>query len=48
MGDMGMHARLVAPVYGSLFTYGYVRKPVAPGQMRVDKIIEGLGLLGLR
>jgi 3-dehydroquinate dehydratase-1 len=48
MGEIGMHSRLVAPVYGSLFTYGYVRKPVAPGQMRVDKIIEGLGLLGLR
>lgn len=48
MGEIGMHSRLVAPVYGSMFTYGYVRKPVAPGQMRVDKIIEGLELLGLR
>jgi 3-dehydroquinate dehydratase-1 len=48
MGEIGMHSRLVASVYGSLFTYGYVREPVAPGQMRVDKIIEGLGLLGLR
>lgn len=48
MGDIGMHSRLVAPVYGSLFTYGYVRKPVAPGQMRVDRIIYGLRILGLR
>jgi len=48
MGEIGMHTRLVAPVYGSLFTYGYVRKPVAPGQIRVDKILEGLKLLGLR
>ncbi len=48
MGDTGMHSRLMAPIYGSLFTYGYVRKPVAPGQMRVDKIIEGLQILGLR
>ncbi len=48
MGEAGMHSRLMAPVYGSILTYGYVRKPVAPGQMRVDKIIEGLGLLGLR
>lgn len=48
MGEMGAHSRIVAPVYGSQFTYGYVRKPVAPGQMRVDKIVEGLVLLGLR
>lgn len=48
MGEVGAHSRIVAPVYGSLLTYGYVRKPVAPGQMRVDKILEGLKLLGLR
>ncbi len=48
MGDIGAHSRIMAPVYGSLLTYGYVKKPTAPGQMRVDKIIEGLKLLGLR
>lgn len=48
MGEIGAHSRIVAPLYGSLLTYGYVKKPVAPGQMRVDKIIEGLTLLGLR
>ncbi|WP_174589696.1 type I 3-dehydroquinate dehydratase [Methanocella conradii] len=48
MGDIGAHSRIVAPVYGSVFSYGYVREPVAPGQMRVDRIIEGLRLLGLR
>ena len=48
MGEIGAHSRIMAPVYGSQFTYGYVRKPVAPGQMRVDRIIEGLKLLGLR
>jgi 3-dehydroquinate dehydratase-1 len=48
MGEVGAHSRIVAPVYGSLLTYGYVRKPVAPGQMRVDKILKGLKLLGLR
>lgn len=48
MGDIGRHSRIVAPLYGSLLTYGYVRKPVAPGQMRVDEIAEGLRLLGLR
>ena len=48
MGEIGAHSRIMAPVYGSQFTYGYVRKPVAPGQMRVDRIVEGLKLLGLR
>jgi 3-dehydroquinate dehydratase I len=48
MGEIGAHSRIIAPLYGSLLTYGYVKKPVAPGQMRVDKIVEGLRLLGLR
>ncbi len=48
MGSIGMHSRIVAPVYGSLLTYGYVRRPVAPGQIRVDRILEGLKILGLR
>jgi 3-dehydroquinate dehydratase-1 len=48
MGDIGKHSRIMAPVYGSLLTYGYVRKPVAPGQMRVDEIVKGLHLIGLR
>lgn len=48
MGSLGQHSRLVAPVYGSLLTYGYVRRPVAPGQVRVDRLLEGLKILGLR
>jgi 3-dehydroquinate dehydratase-1 len=48
MGSLGMHSRICAPVYGSLLTYGYVRRPVAPGQIRVDRILEGLKILGLR
>jgi 3-dehydroquinate dehydratase-1 len=48
MGSLGMHSRMMAPVYGSLLTYGYVRRPVAPGQIRVDRILEGLKILGLR
>jgi 3-dehydroquinate dehydratase I len=48
MGSLGMHSRIVAPVYGSLLTYGYVRRPVAPGQIRVDRLLEGLKILGLR
>jgi len=48
MGSLGMHSRLLTPVYGSCMTYGYVRRPVAPGQLRVDKLLEGLKILGLR
>lgn len=48
MGELGSHSRIMAPVYGSLLTYGYVRRPVAPGQIRVDRILEGLKILGLR
>ncbi|HMK46296.1 MAG TPA: type I 3-dehydroquinate dehydratase [Methanocella sp.] len=48
MGSLGQHSRLMAPVYGSLLTYGYVRRPVAPGQIRVDQLLQGLKILGLR
>jgi len=48
MGGLGAHSRLLAPVYGSLLTYGYARRPVAPGQLRVDRLLEGLKILGLR
>jgi 3-dehydroquinate dehydratase-1 len=48
MGSLGLHSRICAPVYGSLLTYGYVRRPVAPGQIRVDRLLEGLKILGLR
>ncbi len=48
MGDIGAHSRIIAPVYGSAFSYGHAGEPLAPGQMRVDKIMEGLRLLGLR
>ena len=47
MGNIGKHSRIMAPIYGSLLTYGYVRKPVAPGQMRVDEIRKWLNLMGL-
>ncbi len=38
MGNIGRHSRVVAPIYGSVMTYGYVDKPTAPGQLRVDKL----------
>lgn len=38
MGGMGRHSRVIAPIYGSVMTYGYVDEPTAPGQFRVDEL----------
>lgn len=45
MGSFGRHSRVIAPIYGSVMTYGYVDKPAAPGQLRVDEIKSILKLL---
>jgi 3-dehydroquinate dehydratase-1 len=33
MGEIGASSRVLACENGSLFTYGYISKPVAPGQL---------------
>ena len=38
MGEKGRYSRVVAPLYGSVMTYGYVGKATAPGQLRVDEL----------
>ncbi len=38
MGDLGRHSRVIAPIYGSVMTYGYVDEPAAPGQLRADEL----------
>lgn len=45
MGEKGKFSRFVAPVYGSVLTYGYVEKATAPGQLRVDELRRILKLL---
>lgn len=45
MGDLGKHSRVIAPIYGSVMTYGYVDKPAAPGQLRVDELRYVLKIL---
>lgn len=45
MGEIGRHSRVIAPVYGSVLTYGYIDRPVAPGQLRVDELKYILKLL---
>jgi len=43
MGDTGMVSRVIAPLFGSLFTYGYLGKPVAPGQLSALQLAKELG-----
>lgn len=45
MGDFGRHSRVIAPVYGSVMTYGYVDTSTAPGQLRVDELKYMLKIL---
>lgn len=40
MGSLGTVSRVIAPLFGSLFTYGYLTKPVAPGQLSVTRLVE--------
>ncbi len=44
MGEIGALSRIAAPLFGSLFTYGFVTEAVAPGQVSLDTIIEELKL----
>jgi len=45
MGEMGRHLRAVAPLYGSVLTYGYVSRAVAPGQMSIAELRQAQRLL---
>jgi len=45
MGATGKHSRIIAPVYGSVMTYGYVYTPTAPGQLRIDEMKNLLKML---
>ncbi len=44
MGPLGTVTRVIAPLFGSLFTYGFMHRPVAPGQLSVNKLVEELSL----
>lgn len=44
MGATGSVTRVIAPLFGSLFTYGYLKSPVAPGQLSVRKLTEEISL----
>jgi 3-dehydroquinate dehydratase-1 len=40
MGQAGGITRLIAPFFGSLFTYGYIEFPVAPGQISAADLLK--------
>jgi 3-dehydroquinate dehydratase-1 len=44
MGPFGTVSRVVAPLFGSLFTYGFIEKPNAPGQLPAKKLVEDIDL----
>ncbi|MBN1323534.1 MAG: type I 3-dehydroquinate dehydratase [Methanotrichaceae archaeon] len=48
MGGVGRHLRIMAPVYGSILTYGYISMPTAPSQMSVKELREAFDMLDLR
>jgi 3-dehydroquinate dehydratase-1 len=39
MGPIGTVSRFIAPLFGSLFTYGYIEAPVAPGQLSAEELV---------
>ncbi|HEX3018901.1 MAG TPA: type I 3-dehydroquinate dehydratase [Chitinispirillaceae bacterium] len=44
MGPLGTVSRVIAPLFGSLFTYGFINRPVAPGQLSAEKLVEEIKL----
>lgn len=48
MGEVGMHSRVVAPLYGSVLTYGSLGTGTAPGQLSVEDLVTILDLFGVR
>jgi 3-dehydroquinate dehydratase I len=40
MGELGSFSRVKACEYGSLFTYGYITKAVAPGQLSAEELLK--------
>lgn len=48
MGEIGRHMRVMAPIYGSVLTYGYVSTATAPGQVSVSELRSALDILSPR
>jgi 3-dehydroquinate dehydratase-1 len=50
MGPVGRHLRVIAPLYGSVLTYGFIEgdEEVAPGQFSVKELKGMLDKLGVK
>lgn len=48
MGDKGLSSRIIAPIFGSLLTYGYINRPSAPGQLSIAQLSELFRILKIR
>jgi 3-dehydroquinate dehydratase-1 len=44
MGEYGVISRVTSMLFGSLYSYGFVTKANAPGQLHIEKLIEELRL----
>jgi 3-dehydroquinate dehydratase-1 len=44
MGEVGKITRIIAPLFGSLFSYCYISHEVAPGQLSLEKMAEEFSL----
>lgn len=42
MGPLGTVSRVISPLFGSLFTYGYLTRPVAPGQLSAKELVKAV------
>jgi 3-dehydroquinate dehydratase-1 len=45
MGEAGTISRFIAPLFGSLFTYGFTNRAVAPGQISLERLVDGMRML---
>ncbi|MDI6888672.1 MAG: type I 3-dehydroquinate dehydratase [Methanocellales archaeon] len=45
MGALGVHSRIIAPLYGSALTYGHAGRAKAPGQLSVSELRNTLDVL---
>ena len=48
MGELGRITRVAGYFFGSIITYTYIGKSVAPGQIEINKLLEELKFYGLR
>jgi 3-dehydroquinate dehydratase-1 len=48
MGEIGKYSRVVAPLYGSVLTYGCISRSAAEGQLHIEALRNAIELLRLR